>query len=690
MGRDRIYKAGQSAFEGYISDRSSSIGETFALEIADCLREMILPGELGERFKSSQAELYVEKRQWVAGVARPGNEFVYEELIHRYFWPSHASDRPLLIVSGAEGIGKSTLIRFYFDCYLPNYDKFPYVKRKEWNLKNWEEELNKHLVLYCDLRHCTTPDEVKKYIFRSFREQLTKKDRFRDISVQDEYAMWDRAADWNDPLHNDAEKAYGDRRAYRADYIKPLFLDNELFVEEALWYLGRQKDRNGNRKYYITKFLDNVDQQDWDMKKYILKTILGWIKSKEYHWKVILPLRPETLRELRSVLQPLGPFEIVELGELDQQSLINKRSNSIEREIKASQRQVEREEYIDKDGNVAYSPIPNFRAADHLRDMMSFDVEIDQYSSGKRFALRPVTRHLVEKFCNGSVRRFLRLRKRLAMSIPVERAARQKKKHRYEPLPEYIFLNGILNGGRDHYHRNDPDNDIENLYDTTNQPPCAYTLLIGVHILYLIRARNYTRQELLDRLTRIGYREGEVLDCLDTLHNAGLFTRENIESSDDYRIIKESNIIEAYVDLILKPAYTDNMAIVTPVEEHLGEQMVHTVAYEIGQFKDRTKTTKSFLRQVHDDENTIRTWRFESPRHRTDGRTFKRDFDSLGIPSIYRKAALEYRNRLEELKKNPKGLVEVMKREDWDDLLNDPVLIVETSEVNMPLKAFIA
>lgn len=259
-------------------------------------------------------------------------------------------------------------------------------------------------------------------------------------------------------------------------------------------------------------------------------------------------------------------------------------------------------------------------------------------------------------------------------------------------MPDYIFIDAFLTGGRDHYHKDDPDNDIINLYDTTTarQPACAYTLLIGIHALYLIRGRNYTRNELLERLTDIGYTEGEVLDCLDTLYNGCLFKREGIDKGGDYRILKESNIVEAYVDLVAKPAYTDDMAIVTPVEEHLAREMIHTVSYQIGQFKTRTRTTRNFLRQIRDDEDTLRTWTADSPRHRTDARTFKTDFDALGLPSIYRKVTIEYRKRMEELKGNPKGLRAVMTKEDWEDLLNDDIFTVQPNEANMPLKARIA
>lgn len=689
MARIILYTPGRSASDYYPSDRKSNIADTFGREIRLSLREKILPGEFGDRFDPADAELYIERRIWVAAGVPPGQDFAYEQLIHRSYWPSVASSYPLVVVNGVEGIGKSTLLRFYFDCYLPHYDRFPYVDKTEWDADEWKREVNKHLVLYFDLRRSTTSDQVKRQMFKSFRQQIMKRSELRDISVRDDFAMWERATDWHDPLHQLAEKACPSREAYRADYIKPLFYDDELFVGEVLWYLGHRQDADGKRERYISIVLDNLDQQDLDIKRYVLKTILGWVESEKYYWKIILPLRPESLRELAAVLQPYGLTEVIEIGGLDQQTLVEKRSARIEQDIRNSGKQVEREEYIDKHGNIAYVPIPNFLAPAYVKNMLVLDLQADRYHPVKGVALRHGMRGFIENFCNGSVRRFLRLRARLAMSVPIERSMRRRSVRKDDPLPDYVFLSGLLTGGRDHFDKDDADNDVVNLYDTTAQPRCAYTTLIGIHVLYLIRGRTHTRNELLERLTRIGYTEGEVLDCLDTLYNGCFFKRENMDASDDYRILKEARIIDAYVDLIVTPAYTDNMAIVTPVEEHLQREMVHTVSYDISQFKARTKTSRSFLSQIREDENTVRTWKSDSPRHRTDAKTFKTDFDSLGLPSIYRKAALEYRERIMELERNPKGLKDVMNAEDWEEIIHDNVLLVEANEANIPLKATI-
>jgi len=171
------------------------------------------------------------------------------------------------------------------------------------------------------------------------------------------------------------------------------------------------------------------------------------------------------------------------------------------------------------------------------------------------------------------------------------------------------------------------------------------------------------------------------------LYDGCFFKRECIESSGNYRILKENNIVEAYVDMITRPAYTDTMATVTPVEEHLRRRMVHTVPCAPEQFEARAETTRSFLRQIREDENTIKTWRSDSPRHGMNARMFRTDFDDLGLPSVYRKAAVECRNSMEKLRHNPKGLAAAIGSNDWSILLNDDILRVEPNEARMPLKA---
>ncbi len=675
-----------------VTDVRNTFADAFSKQIDSSLGEEILDGAFGREFPPSYADLYVERRTWKTEGRIPGEKYAHEQWLHQKYWPGIANDSALLIISGKEGVGKSTLLRYYFDCYLPHFDDFPYAKCDEHDSECRRRKLTRHLVFHVDLRRSTDAAETRKQLFRALKKQILMKchNLGIEITVDNNYAMWDRVVNWSDPLHKRAAKAFPDESTYRANFVDPILRDSEdVFVREAFWYLGKQLDEKEGRRFYITTILDNLDQSSYDVQLYTIRTALSWLEDGPYHWKMILPLRPETLQELSRVLQPIGNYEVFEIGEVDQQLLLQKRSGDLERRIKASGIQVDRNILIKDDNVTVYLPIPTFEGATRMTRMLNFDACLPR---GQAVSLRPRAgiQELVKQFCNGSVRRFLRLRKRLIISMPIAHAIERQDRHKDDPLPDYIFLNGVLTGGRDHFHKNDIGNDIVNLYDVVQPNTCSYTMLIGVHVLFLLRTgRAYRRSQLIGLLAQIGYTRSEVEECLEMLHRKSFFTRENIEGVGDYRVFPESNVVEAHVILLTTAAYVDNMAIVTPVEDRFRDDIQHTLSYEVTHFRARTKATLAFLRQIRDDEDHICRWTKDSPRHKMEARVFKRSFGRLGLPSAYRLTALEYKKRLKELKSNPKGLASVMDQREWNRLLNDEILAVDEKDAESPLQALI-
>jgi hypothetical protein len=301
------------------------------------------------------------------------------------------------------------------------------------------------------------------------------------------------------------------------------------------------------------------------------------------------------------------------------------------------------------------------------------------------------TQDFVEKFCNGSIRRLLRLLKRLVASYPMQWSAEQQEQREGKLVPHYVFMNAVLTGGRDYFDENDEDNDFVNVYKATDDEPSPYALMIGIHLLHLLsQGQHFRVSELIAPLAQIGYRQQEVDGCLAALRQRGCFKCQVADHKSDYDVFVESDIVEAYLTLAQDPAYVDNMALVTPVEEDLFARgkMRHTVSYAIGEFKQRVSTTLQFIRQIRSDENYVRTWRRGSARHRMKSDVFEEKFNMLNLPSIYRRIAVAYRARLQGLKENPMNLAGVMTARDWDQLLvHNELLRVEQSEVDIPLKA---
>lgn len=685
----------------------NAIADAFLEEINKGLAEYILPDKFDSTFSTffpHDAPLYVSRRRWCMGDEKPGDEFAYEECFHRQYWPAFGNDRPVLIVTGGEGVGKSTFIQYYFCCYLPNFYSFPYGGGNQEDHANWRRECSRHVVLYVDLRRAPGKEAVERTITSAFARQI--RTLFPNLTIENDFAMWQRIARWDDPIHSEAERGLPDRRAYRAGFVAPfLALPAHRFVEEAIWYLAAQRNEHGERTYYVTLVFDNLDQQDRETQHHAIQIVLSWLGERLYYstrpsssvadeghlgiWKAVLPLRRETLLSLSSVLEPVERKVIIQLGEVDESRLLARRGEWLQSLVRATGKQVERDYLIEEDQTRVYVPLSNVEASLRVRRQLTYVLEEQVEGAPSNLLASPRTARLVEQFCNGSIRRFLRLRKRVAMSRSIEEALKASVRHQrtYRPiLSDYLFLNGWITGPRDHYDRHDPDNDLLNLYDTTRQEPSPYALLIGPHLLYLLRRRRSRVDELAGLLTNIGYTEPEVQDCLEALHERGLFRFADLGSPADRSIEIETNIIEAHEEFLTSPAYIDNMAMVTPVEGSLGAEMRLTVGYDPRDFVARARTTCSFLQQIYHDELAVSTWARQSPRHRADADEFTKTFNSLGLPSVYRKAAVRYRRRIEALRGQFR-LGPLAGADTWSSLLGKEVLRVDDEEANAPLRA---
>src|SRR5438105_1362156 len=100
--------------------RFPSLGFTFQSEITRFYGDLIFPDTFGSPLGLESTVLYVHER---LGDPNDGtlSTFAYEEKLHSCFWPGESDDNPLLFIEGREGVGKSTLLRYYLDYFLPQY-----------------------------------------------------------------------------------------------------------------------------------------------------------------------------------------------------------------------------------------------------------------------------------------------------------------------------------------------------------------------------------------------------------------------------------------------------------------------------------------------------------------------------------------------------------------------------------------
>jgi hypothetical protein len=393
-------------------------------------------------------------------------------------------------------------------------------------------------------------------------------------------------------------------------------------------------------------------------------------------WRVIIPMRGETLRAIARTVEPIERQNTIRIGPVNQRDLLVTRRDALDRKVRDSGLQVE----VNMRGpsGLVYSPLLNCVAAERLRSVVSVDLGDSMNSI---LPARDESRDFVVEFSNDSIRRYLRLRRRLIMNRGIAEAAHERARKDTsvssdpaDKIRHYVFLNAIITGPFDYYDKNQPENDVLNLYDTTSQTPSAYALLVGPTVLALLRRDNYRKDDLLADLSKIGYTNAEVEDCLQAMHERSLLSL-GVEHSPNAEIVKSVNIVEAHWELFVSPAYTGAMALVTPVDDKYHTEMQHTLAFERTHFFDRVKTTLMFLRQLREDELTVSTWKRNSQRHLIHPDAFTSQVHRLRLPSVYQCVARSVKLRLDSLRKW--FLKDVMNDEKWDTLLKDDALAFE-------------
>jgi hypothetical protein len=376
---------------------------------------------------------------------------------------------------------------------------------------------------------------------------------------------------------------------------------------------------------------------------------------------------------------------------VDEDLLVQTRSDEVENGIEASGKQVEYDRFVNNEGGQGLLLLPNCAAAAEMKDMLTYRLGSEASAGPYRLGPKIYTQTVVGDFCNGSIRRRLNLRKRLAMSTTIRHTVKRLLRLRVNDphINHYAFVDGWLTGARGYFDRTEADNDLLNLYDAANQGvvSTSHSLMAGIFLLHLLAKRQYCEGGPVACLTRVGFNESIASSTLEAFHAKRLFKYGNLDSQGRRQIEPQMRVIQAYQELLPSTPYTDNMAIVTPVEDRFRTEMKRTVSYDFKQFVARVETALAFLGQVREDEATVCLWKERAHGTLTDWSHFQKEFDALEFPSVYRQAAYAYRQRLTALRKNPLGLEDVVKATDWDKLLADDIIDVAADKKDEPLKA---
>src|SRR5207248_1162765 len=130
-----------------------------------------------EGFDATDAPLYVAARY--RSEASGAEEYVYEQ---DFFELEQRAECRLIFLEGREGLGKSSFLRYYFDCYrkrgLPDLPSGP----------------GGDLVLYADVRYVTDQRNLEDCIYGAIAQQIRA--HFPMLSVENDFAMWAPRALW--------------------------------------------------------------------------------------------------------------------------------------------------------------------------------------------------------------------------------------------------------------------------------------------------------------------------------------------------------------------------------------------------------------------------------------------------------------------------------------------------------------
>lgn len=626
------------------SREANGIVKRFRAAFDQTFVERLLPPSGTFPIESQPA--YISDREWLASdYERPLGKFPYEALLDDLFWQRQA---PITIVVGEVGVGKSTLLHFYLWSYCTS--KHP-------------EEFSKKLVVNIDLRNVTTIEMFEDRLYSEMRQAIDRALKERcpkfDIVSDDEYSMWNnRFKNWDSAHHvamaNASKLSVAEYRGACVNGALATITDKD-WVQMVLEYLSTLvgRDRAGSSVpvlpfSYIVIVLDNLDQSPYEVHTHAVAVVRSWVTATApmEFWQIYIPLRPETFFVLQDTLEPLPPHRVVTVGPPDMGKVFDARTRLGLNAIKAQGGSVQ---VRDDDESDEGQWLTNEQCCDFLTK--AFRV------SRKDFTL------LLNKFASGSIRRLMRLWRCTLSSVSLEQSFRNSAYFNIPRMNEvglYAWHDGLLTGEYRNHHRT--ESPIANVYYAVDEPSTCHDLLLGPHMLLILR-REETLAGICQVMEELGYNEDSVNKGLGYFESVDLFQYHRIRTGR-FLDVRET-MLEAHCAMMKEPSYIDNVAPVTPVEPDLLEKIKITRGYNNRDFANRAYSSLAFLEQVERDELSFVKYGDE-----IGGNSFRNRLQETGLKSVFREACLQYRERLEALKKFPL----VSNVQEWDKLVDSPVL----------------
>ena len=647
--------------EGLNREDTNSIASAFKEAFSHLFAENILPSGL-QKFRREDAPLYVNRRELSS---KPDGfptsdlqQFCVEAELHQIFWdPEHHN---LVFIEGAVGCGKSTLIDYYLRCYCPDDPE----RRKDFDRK---------LIISIDLRSVRTTTQFEERFYPKIREAIRafyhQRGEGQDLDSEDSYVLWDPIFAWDSNIHKMAIGSK-DMLQYRAELVAlrqaqlPLRERDKEWVNLALKRISEKLAKNAFVPFsFLVLCMDNLDQSPFEIQEQAIATVRDWIKQGIRLWQVYVPLWPQSLVHMLRNVSPLPRYHRVPVGCLASEEVMERRSESALTRIVSSGKSLRLERKAEMGGPVEFT---NAELLAFVRD--SLRLGRDRFTPFLNDLAGESTRRSL--MCWEIILSSNTLQNHFESGLRLVRLGQQKDVFRSTGV--YALIDALLTGKHKAHHG--MENPIANLFHVVPNPESERDILLGCHMLILMRRGIDSRTHMEEYLSALGYSPDKIRLALLTFHRKYFFEWASEHSHDLF--VLHARVVRAHLSLIcdpfLSPAYADNMALVTPVERGVLELMKETNSYDPQMFIDRVKTTLSFLGQLLDDE--IRFCQRPHLLEEVDPRAFPEKLSQLQLPWISGLLAHGVKVRLEEL--CDKGyLRNYVTPGNWKNLLQDPVLL---------------
>ncbi len=598
-------------------------------EVSEALTEFLFgqkPVLTALPFDHPTVRYYVTMRANAQAESQLRNLCAEQELFNKYWPPSNTPQ--VIQVVGTAGSGKSTLIRYFFQYYLPHREELLSEAVKSGSISpmaaRFAAALQRHLVLYVDLRRPDPAMKLRTCLFKRLGDSLglTAEDRSLTLLLRG-------------------------RRGR----------DHESWLRENIVAIAKERHGN-NRKYYITWVLDNADQLDEHAQGELVNIMFDYIPEApplqwasdpvtgedRALWRIIVPIRPETQINLVRFWNPFRNKDSVILGSLDFDTVITRRAEWLRDTVKEHDRPLH-ENIKHSSSNRSYFAL---KPAEEMADLFHDGILAANRLRSEAHSISAHAKNVLDHLANRSTRRRLALIRRAAFSRSFyERYEKGRQRGWALPVVDFYFFYGLLCGEAQEFMTATDDCMLLNIYDLGKNDGSPHSIIIGLHAMYLL-SMGKPWGNVRATLKRLQYDDGDISRCEEWLEAAEIIKRLH---SGAHQI--EISVVKGHWALLKEPAYSDNMAVACARSWGSPQRARSTDPLAASDVIPRFKASVWFLQEIWEAEKVVATFSKDAREHATFA-AFATYFDKQRLPVVTSYVATEYLTRIQALRTYPR------------------------------------